>query len=329
MMFGPRIRVFARDASRLAGGSFRGFSLISILMLSVVSSAQNLVRQTNSKVEQFREARRGFERINQRLAQATLNAYWDYVDANGLPRTTANAATFVPARYERISELRYLQTNAAGLTAPGGGDLRGMAVFFQAPLGKVESAALSGMNSLLNTTGFFIERGAGLEAPPPTVSWPSKDRYRLYEMIEPAENLSIYSLTSGNADYRGTEWFSYPLARRAYSHRLADNIVALLFEAVFTDASRQPRASRVYSSEPRTTPVQPVQANNLPPHVRVTMIAVDEASAQRINNSGIVLTDATDDESLARLEAELVENRLGYHRFDSTVAIGPAQWVTQ
>ena len=58
-------------------------ALMAVMMLSVTSSAQKIAKQTTSRTEQFREGRRAFERINQRLSQATLNTYWDYVDNQG------------------------------------------------------------------------------------------------------------------------------------------------------------------------------------------------------------------------------------------------------
>ncbi|MCX6971137.1 MAG: prepilin-type N-terminal cleavage/methylation domain-containing protein [Verrucomicrobia bacterium] len=302
--------------------------LMAVMMLSLTSSAQKIAKQTSSRTEQFREGRRAFERINQRLSQATLNSYWDYVDSSGSPRTAATATSFTPNKYFRISELRYLQTNAASLTAPRGGTMVGSSVFFQAPLGKADDGNLSGLNSLLNTVGFFIERGDDSKLRPETVS-ASKTRHRLYELTEPTENLTIYTKTSGNATYSGKEWYETPLDEPANSHRLADNIVALLFEAQYRNASGTPTTAFNYTSAPRGAATQPIEENNLPPNVRVTMIAVDETSGRRIADGNITLTDATDDASLALLEKDLTDNRLNYRKFESTVSIGPAKWSSK
>ena len=302
------------------------FSLMAVMMLSITSSAQKIAKQTTSRTEQFREGRRAFERINQRLSQATLNSYWDYVDSSGIPRVAGNA-TFTPARYARISELRYLQTNASSLTAPGGGTMVGNAVFFQAPLGKSETASLAGLNSLLNTVGFFIEKGSDSTLRPPTVA-ASKTRYRLFELTEPAESLTIYSLTSGNATTASTAWLTTPLALPGNSRRLADNIVALLFEAQYSGGSNTPPYF-TYSSAPRGASSQPIEENNLPPSVRLTMIALDEASARRVADESITLTDATDVASLASLETNLTVNRLNYRKFQSTVNIGSSKWSSR
>ena len=299
-------------------------ALMAVMMLSVTSSAQKIAKQTTSRTEQFREGRRAFERINQRLSQATLNTYWDYVDSGGRPR--AGNATFTPNKYARISELRYLQTNSSSLTAPSGGTMVGNSVFFQAPLGK--SDTLSGMNLLLNTTGFYIKKSDDSTLRPATVS-ASKTRYRLFELTEPAESLTIYSLTSGNAATTSTAWFTTPLGVPGNSHRLADNIVALLFQAQYKDTSGTPTAAFNYSSAPRGLDTQPIEENNLPPNVRVIMIALDEPSARRVAEGSITLTDATDDTSLALLEKNLTDNRLNYRKFQSTVSIGPAKWSSR
>jgi len=301
-------------------------ALMAVMMLSVTSSAQKIAKQTTSRTEQFREGRRAFERINQRLSQATLNTYWDYVDSSGRPRTTSNATTFTPNKYARMSELRYLQTNSSSLTAPGGGTMVGNSVFFQAPLGK--SDTLSGLNSLLNTTGFYIKKSDDSALRPATVS-ESKTRYRLFELTEPAENLTIYSLTSGNATTTSTAWYTTPLAELGNSRRLADNIVALLFQAQYHNASGTPTSAFNYSSTPRGLSSQPIEENNLPPNVRVTMIALDETSARRVVDENITLTDATDDTSLAKLEENLTDKGLNYRKFQSTVSIGPSKWSSR
>ena len=304
--------------------------LMAVMMLTVTSSAQKIAKQTASRTEQFREGRRAFDRINQRLSKATLNTYWDYVASDGTPRPTNNAATnsFTPSKYARISELRYLQTNASSLTAPGGGTMVGNAIFFQAPLGKSDSTSLAGMNSLLNTTGFYIKRSDDSALRPATVS-ASKTRYRLFEFTESTENLTIYSLTSGNVANTSTAWFTTPLATPANSRPLADNIVALLFQAQYIDASATPTSSFNYSSAPRGSATQPIEENNLPPNVRVTMIALDEPSARRVEDGSITLTDAANDASLAVLEGELMDKRLNYRKFESTVSIGPAKWSSR
>jgi len=307
--------------------------MMAALMLAVVDSAQKNAKQMSSRAEQYREARRAFERITQRLGKATLNTYWDYVDSFGDPRTTANAATFDPRRYFRVSELRYIQANATILTDPRGGTPRGQAVFFQAPLGLSGNASLSGLNTLLNTTGYFLASGGDAALRPPTITAikgpQEKIRHRLFEMTEPSGNLTVYRYTSGNASYSGNAWFTTPLAEVANTSRLADNIVALLFRAEYTTANGSATNSFHYSSAPSGGSSQDIKENNLPPTVRVTMVAVDEVSAARIQETGLALEDARDDAGLKRLEEQLIASRLNYRKFESSVRIGPSKWSTR
>ncbi len=303
-------------------------AIIGIVMVSVTGAVQKISRQTKGRAEEFRESRRAFDRINQRLSQATLNTYFDYVDSNGNPRTSANAATFTPSRYARISELRYLQTNASAFAPPREGDMIGQAVFFQAPTAETMSDTLTGLNSLLNTVGYFIVKGSDQGLLPPTVT-ATKNRYRLYELVEPTENLTIYTNTSGNASYQGTNWCAVPLANSNFSHRLADNIVALVFQAIYPNTNGVWLTNVTYSSAPRGNATQSPEENNLPPRVKINMIAVDEVAAQRIVDANVSLTSAVNTNDLATLEQQLIDNRLNYRKFESVISIGPAKWSTQ
>ena len=309
-------------------------AIIGVVMVSVTGAVQKISRQTKGQVEQFRESRRAFDRINQRLSQATLNTYYDYVDTNGVPRTSTAAASFTPFKYSRISELRYLQTNAnaSGFTSAIGGTNMGQAVFFQAPLGKTDTNTLSGLNSLLNTVGYFIVKGDDANFRPPTVT-ATKNRYRLFEVVQPTEILSIYALTSGNATNTSTTWATDVLANSNNFHRLADNVVALVFQAMYPTNATNPSAAwqvtNNYSSAPRNAATQAPEENNLPPRVKVDMSAVDEPSAQRIQDMGITLTNALNGSGLVGLEAQLISNNLNFRRFQSVVTIGPAKWSTK
>ena len=86
--------------------------LLLLVLVGMVNQTSNIWRGTTGRIEQFRQARDGFEAMTRRLSQATLNTYLDYVDASGNPRSSAsmapNLASFVPARYVRQSELRML-----------------------------------------------------------------------------------------------------------------------------------------------------------------------------------------------------------------------------
>ena len=58
--------------------SCAALALLLVFMVSITGMVQTTYRRTQGKAEQFREARVAFEAITRRLAQSTLNTYWDY-----------------------------------------------------------------------------------------------------------------------------------------------------------------------------------------------------------------------------------------------------------
>ena len=97
--------------------------LLLVVLVGMVNLTSSLWRGTNGHIEQFRQARAGFDSLTRRLSQSTLNTYLDYVDANGRPRTSVastadTVAAFVPDHYARQSELRFISgPGLAGTTA--------------------------------------------------------------------------------------------------------------------------------------------------------------------------------------------------------------------
>ena len=239
-------------------------------------------------------------------------------------------------------------------------------IFFQAPLGYVNDPTdFSGMENLLNTWGYYVEfnkdiRPAFINAmsnPPPY-----KYRFRLMEMMEPSNQLTIYSLTSGTANvgYNGYGWFTTPLNSTAPDvHVLAENIIALVIlpklsaadEATgnYTDGSLAPNyyydstgLNMTTLSDPNLNPL-----NQLPPVVQVTMVAVDEASynrfqsAQGNNNMPTSLGlgglfqsvgDTTNPsnpgyaQDVQTLQTTMQANKLNYRIFTSNISIRGAKW---
>lgn len=88
-------------------------SILVLILTSLVAQVSKTWTSTLARVEQFREARSGFEVMTRRLSQATLNTYDDYVDASGNVRTPSNMSTFIPSSYARQSELRFLSGPAS------------------------------------------------------------------------------------------------------------------------------------------------------------------------------------------------------------------------
>jgi len=321
--------------------------LVMLLLVSMVGTTSSVWTRSRSQVEQFQQAREAFDALTRAVSEATLNTYYDYEDAGGNIRTPANSRAFVPARYVRQSELRFL----CGPDLVEGREMSGHSIFFQAPKGfrTVES---TGLENLLNTVGFFVELGDDAAFLPSMLAGThSRRRFRLFQLVESSERLSIYHYTGGNSTYAGQEWFEEALASGEEVSIVAENILCVIFlpklsmedqGGAYTDASLAPNY-RYDSTTARSDPlINP--KNQLPPIVQVTMVAIDELSAKRMSDGeqdelktlidGLFRSvGSTTDPSvsgyardLQTLESALISRRINYRIFSSNVAIKAAKW---
>jgi len=388
----------SRAASRKGLPVFRAFTIVELLvstavfliilvvLLNMTTFVGKIWQQSTAKIEQFRNARNGFEAMTRRLSQATLNTYWDYDNASA------------PTTYLRQSELRFIcGRNRPGGTPPLAGQLGSHAIFFQAPLGvRSTSAGLIDLNQLLNTCGYYVEFGSDQKYRPPflPISVKEKYRFRLVEMIEPAERLAIYNYTSGKGKYgdligvgnpapktnvnatlyvsastagavfpqpagppgtySGLEWLNDPLyypdaiglnsQPHVFSRVLAQNIIAMVILPKLSDQEDPTQTLLAplygYDSSAYKAPADINPKNQLPPIVRVTLVALDESSAARIDREstqpgvgelGVDLTSLFTNASqystdLKTLEQALQSKRLQYRVFTTEVAIPGAKW---
>jgi len=296
----------------------QGFSLVEVLvstalimlilltLVSMVNFSAHTWTYTNSKIEQFRDARDAFESVTRRLSQATLNTYWDYQgDA-----TTGNVTAYI-----RLSELRFISGPGVAGTADGSHPRPTHSVFFQAPLGITSGTTVTNyadLQTMLNTVGYYIEFSSDEKLRPPCVVTARPGnvnyRFRLMEMVEPAESLTLYTYTSGTDDngkrkattYKNTDWFTAPLNKITplgipeYSRVVADNVVALVLlpkRSVQEDSTGKAlcpnysyNSAKTDDADDATVDAKINWKNQLPPVVQVTMVAVDEASYNRYQN---------------------------------------------
>ncbi len=333
-------------------------AMLTVLFAGVVHQTSDVWRRTTAKTEQFREARTAFESMTTRLAQATLNTYLDYDNAEA------------PKRYERRSELRFISGPADDLlgTPPAGRSRLTHAVFFEAPLGITELPRYRGYENLLCAWGYYLELADDTASRPDFITTqvvPARFRSRLMELGDPAERNSIYSFTSGAAgrSYAGREWFRNAFATdRPPVRVLAENIVALIItprlapadEAAVKssgeNADYSPLAPMfLYDSAPAATPTDPRYSDGrlnpihqLPPLLEVTMVAIDELSAQRqgrawesadpleiaeyFRDTRRMSQELHADGSPDSLESRLIAQHLNYRLFTTNVVIRGAKW---
>lgn len=324
-------------------------SLVALLLVAMTGATSSTWLRTTGRIEQFRGAETAFEAITRRLSQTTLNTYWDYDNPTA------------PKKYLRQSDLRFISGN---MTAGTNKLLTVMqprrptqGVFFQAPLGFVDDTTnFSGLANLINTWGYYVEfnydaRPPFIEALPAASKPPNRWRYRLMELMQPSNGLSIYSYTSGNPAYVGKEWFAAslpaatqpPAALPASPTRvLAENVVALILRPQMSkrDAETTGKTltknyfydSTVTDADPDINP-----KSQLPPILQVTMVAIDEASANRIANGAnlpafdaqldtLFLDTTKFDADLTTLQTALSNQRISFRVFTSSVSIRRAKW---
>lgn len=337
--------------------------VILVLTMSIVSITTGVLQRSRSRIDAFQSSRAAFSAMTQRVSQATLNTYWDYVNDADEPRTLANMETFLPAEYRRQSELHLVSSPAQrdgtrNLLLPTGRNTVTHALFFQAPLGWELLQSPVPMPHLLNASGYFVEFGDdSLLRPQFLVNQPliaPRHRFRLFEMLQPSEHLGIYDDDPAAGP---NDWFLKPLALAAtpVTRVLAENVVALIIHPQRSPNDPTPAGQRelapgyVYDSrgyKVSSTPLTQAARNQLPPTIKVTVVAIDEPSAARLQakygnqrpplgletlfaepsapgDSGyeqIYLQD------LRTLESKLQAENLNYRIFTTSVGIQQAKW---
>jgi uncharacterized protein (TIGR02599 family) len=317
-------------------------ALLLMVLISTTDATRRVWSGTTGRIEQFSESREAFESMTRRLSQATLNTYWDYDDPTK------------PTRYIRQSELRFISGPAQGLIE-GEGTRPAHSVFFQAPLGFSTDANFSKFGNIVNTWGYFLEFGSDEQERPPFIGSlkppvPLRHRFRLMELMEPAESLSLYQFTSGedssgkrkNNSYLGHEWFQQPLQLSGTARParvLAENVLALILLpklSVQEDATTS-RLAPKYSYDSTTSHPDPNinPKNQLPPVIQVTLVSAEEASFSRLQSGNIppdfgleeLFKDASKYyEDMRQLETTLAGRKLNYRIFSTNVSLRGAKW---
>ena len=278
------------------------------LLSAILSNTKRALGQAQGTGEATRAAQTGFDTLRRTLAQATLNSYWGYDNPGN------------PANYLRLSELNFVSGAGAELTELTG--VRTHAVFFQAPLGFADPGALisgstGNANSLLtalNATGYFVRFGDDPTQRPTVLGTTSTPRYRfrLMQFLEPTTSLSVYKTTDIDPPATRLKWFRDGLIADKYLSVLAENIVALIllpkpagqnltdpFSLVkVVNESWNPGGAYNYDS--REGVLTSSTRHFLPPSIRVIAVAIDEASAIKLQGNSTTMPFDLDNLGLFR-----------------------------
>ncbi len=277
-------------------------ALVLVITASIVNETRKVWVSTMGMTSAFREARGAFESMTRRLSQATLNTYLDYVDEFGRTRAEVGAG-FEPDEYARQSELHFVSGQAEDLlagveTIPSGAALPGHAIFFQAPLGFADAQPNTDAQlvSLLNAVGYYVQYSDDSQWMPEFLqsTLEPKKRYRLMQMVQGSERLRIYDapLTPTNR----LSWFRDSLsANPVLARPVAENILTLVvwprasdeLENDTSGGDAVPPLTEDFTYDTKeyltgATGRASLSRNQLPPQVQITLVALEEASAERL-----------------------------------------------
>lgn len=325
-------------------------ALILVIMTTIVSSTSSIWRSTTVKIQSFQGARAAVDSIARTVSQATLAPYWDYFDKNGVKTPLWDAsqpyASVNPtAQYGRFSDLHFVCGDGKILT---GLDSTSHAIFFQAPLGYSTNASSQNLKGVLNSAGYFIEYGSDAEWIPniEALKKNAKTRYRLMEMLQPSELMNVYT-NSSSVD--PAYWINSDNRLIKNRRVLAENIIALIVHPKLSVGEKNSSLSSIgtsYSYNSRDGKLADPKRHQLPPMVGVTLVAIDEDSASRLDRQGNLKStiesalsgkfnspgmdldgfSQTLSEDLNELKSFLDERRIGYRIFSTDIGIRSAKW---
>jgi len=309
-------------------------AVILVIALVMSSGVARLTTSTAARISTFQESRTAFDMMTRTLNQALLQTYWDY-DNPGVPK-----------RYIRASELHLAAGRGADLT--GWADAAGSAIFFQAPMGYSLKPNLKSVSDLLNGVGFYVRYSPSRDLPSylqTTAS--STETWRLWMYLQPTEELKVYSIYNGLPQEKSDlSWFRDDIADKPeYSHILANHVVLLLIRCEYPGADGQWNAQYAYDSRPvlEADKPPPVEMNQTPPIVHLTLVVIDEATATKLSDYKQGRYDLLEDEpdlfreagnykdDIAKFEAHLQKGPIGgipirYRIFESTVNVSSSKW---
>jgi uncharacterized protein (TIGR02599 family) len=332
------MRKFSRRRPEVRRGAFTllevliTLALMAIVLVVLFEFTANVDRLWKSTAtDPFAEAESAFENVSAHLAGATLEPYQDYADVTGAFRTAASPVAFTPDHPARRSDLAFACGPGATWLAGSGRTVAGDSVFFVAPLGYTQTDAHLGLEQLLNALGYFVEFSdeTNLPAfiPPVSHRW----RWRLKEILQPAETLGIYAAPTSPA------WIQPLVQVNAATPVLAENVIALIVLPERSAGDTGSALAPAYDYDSRDVS-NPVTRHQLPPRVRLALVAIDEASAQVLaaqNGSqppalvpaNLFTVAAQLDADLASLDAALTARRIGHRILQRDIILPAAAWT--
>ncbi len=211
------------------------------------------------------------------------------------------------------------------------------------------------MNNLFNGRGYFVGYGPNTRFRPSFVRGDPENRYRLFEFRPPAESNQIFAdgdeERSKGEPQQFDSWYKQALGSvgeggdfESHLNPLAKNILTLVIsprDTPLTGADgRIDTASEIaddynFDSNDRTDTFASF-SQQVPPLVRMTMVAIDEAAGARFDNgsgsvpdlipSGLFEQTGKYEEDVTKLGESLSEAGVNYKVFSTMVMLRSAKW---
>ena len=249
-------------------------AILLVVLVSVLQFVGNVDRAWKSAdTDPFAQAQDAFETVAQNLASATLAPYEDYVDSTGAFRLP-NSTNFTPDHLARRSDLDFVCGPGIGAN---GRITTGSSVFFVAPNGRTQTYANNGLDHLLNAMGYLVQFCNDDAAPSFTQLQAPTWRWRLKEIFQPAESLQVFA----QPPMSSTAWLQTVVPSGASLPVLAENVVTLIALPERTADDSGPALAPSFSYDSRDTS-NSLTLHQLPPRVKLVLVAMDQASAERL-----------------------------------------------
>ena len=311
-------------------------AILLVILVALIQFMTNVDQVWKSAAaDPYAEAQDAFETVAQNLASATLAPYQDYADSSGAFRASA---AFVPDHLARRSDLDFVCGPGAGtngLLTASGRTTAGSGVFFLAPNGYTQTQAHTGLEHLLNAVGYFVEFGDDDAAPgfilPQTHYW----RWRLKQVLQPAESLQVFAMTPSTA-WTSSAWIQQLVPTSAVLPVLAENVIALIVLPERAANDSGPALAPAYSYDSRNTG-NLLTLHQLPPRLWLVLVAIDGTSAERLaaqngsNPPQLVAANlfqqaAQLDADLATLDSSLTAQKIGHRIFQREILLPSSDW---
>jgi len=290
--------------------------------------------------------------MTKRLSTCEINPYYDFQYPGTPPDTSA-----VPTRYDLESDLHFVSgpaTEDSRALLTSGGNHPSHAVFFHGTYGLTETAEWNELGGLLNSWGYYLEfgdddssRASFLKS---ASTSPPRFRFRLKELQIPTEQLRTYAArldeqTNSAGLYA---WFRGAVAADE-GRTLAENVIAMVISPLLSspDSNIYEKEtdlapdyfydSRAYQHAAASADLMRRTRHQLPPLIRVTLVAVDEASAQKLaDRNGSKMPELYDaglfrnalryEDDLKELEVRLSNEGMRYRVFSTTIKLRNSKW---